>query len=91
MKGRLRVSNPKELSQTAKVLGLTSSDFMIISIFLLVSPIFKINAFLKFLIPLILISLNKYLNRHHPGNIYISRLRKRKVLNWAGAIKEIKK
>jgi hypothetical protein len=47
MKGRLRVSNPKELSQTAKVLGLSSSDFMIISIFLLVSPIFKINAFFE--------------------------------------------
>ena len=91
MKGRLRVSNPKELSQTAKVLGLTSSDFMIISIFLLVSPIFKINAFLKFLTPLLLISLNKYLNRNHPGNIYISSLRKQKVLKWAGAVKEINK
>jgi hypothetical protein len=91
MKGRLRVSNPKELSQTAKVLGLTSSDFMIISIFLLVSPIFNINAFLKFLIPLVLICLNKYLNRKHPGNVYISNLKKLKVLNWAGAIKEIKK
>ncbi|MFA6184510.1 MAG: hypothetical protein WC682_05460 [Parcubacteria group bacterium] len=91
MKGRLRVSNPKELSQTAKVLGLTSMDFMIISLFLLVSPVFKINAFLKFLIPLMLISLNKYLNRKHPGNIYISLFRKRKVLHWAGVIKEIKK
>jgi hypothetical protein len=91
MKGRLRVSNPKELSQTAKVLGLTSMDFMIISLFLLVSPVFKINAFLKFLIPLMLISLNKFLNRKHPGNIYISLFRKRKVLPWAGVIKEIKK
>lgn len=91
MKGRLRVSNPKELSQTAKVLGLSSSDFMIISIFLLVSPIFKINAFLKFLIPLILISLNKYLNKNHPGNIFISGFKKRKVLYWADAIKGIKK
>ncbi len=91
MKGRLRASNPKELSQTAKVLGLASSDFMIISIFLLVSPIFKINAFLKFLIPLILISLNKYLNKNHPGNILILGLKKRKVLYWADAIKEIKK
>ena len=91
MKVRIKVSNPKELSQTAKVLGMSASDFMIVSIFLLVSPILNLNAFLKLLIPLVLIALNKYLNRKHPGNIYISYLKKRKVLRWYSAIKEIKK
>lgn len=91
MKGRIKVLNPKELSQTAKVLGLSSSDLMIVSIFYLVSPILNLNALLKVLTPLVLICANKFLNRKHPGNIYISFLKKKKVLEWAGAIREIKK
>jgi hypothetical protein len=91
MKRRIQVSNPKELSQTAKVLGLSSSDFMVISIFLLISPLLDINAFFKLLIPLVLISINKFINRKHPGNIYLSYLKKRKVLHWAGLWKELRK
>lgn len=91
MKSRIKISNPKELSQTAKVLGLSSSDLLVISVFLLVSPALNIDAYLKLLIPLVLISLNKYLNRKHPGNVYISYLKKRKILTWAWAVKETKK
>lgn len=91
MRERLKVKNSKELSQTAKVLGFTTSDFFVGSIYLLFSPMLNINAFVKLLIPLVLISLNKFINRKHPGNIIFALLKRKQVLKWSGAIREIKK
>lgn len=91
MKGRIRVLNPKELSQTAKVLGLSTSDFLAISVFYMVSPILNMNGILKIIIPFILIAINKYINRKHPATIYVALLKKTKILRWAGATREIRK
>ncbi len=89
MRGRLRGANPKELSHVAKVLGLSVVDLFVLSLSLLFSPLIKIEAIWKLIFPLSLIALNKYLNRKHPGIVYISYIRRKKVFKWAGSIKRI--
>jgi hypothetical protein len=91
MNKRLWVKNPKELSKSAKVFGLSAGDFMLVSLYLTGSPLIKINGFFKLCIPILIICGTKYINRNHPGNLIIETIKSKKKLYWFGAIKKVRK
>lgn len=91
MKARMEENNPKELTHVAKVLGFSYFDMTLISFCLFITPALKVNPLLKFFVPVLIIAVNKYLNRNHPMNIYVAFIKKKKTIKWFGTVKGMKK
>lgn len=91
MKGRILITNPKELSKKAKFFGFSLGEFMFFFVFILITSKININGMLKILPPIVILGINKLLNGKHPFAVYRYFFKKNKNLKWAGVIREIKK
>lgn len=91
MKGRILITNPKELSKKAKIFGFSLGEYMFFFIFILITSKMNINGMLKILPPIAILGINKLLNGKHPFAIYRYFFKKKNNLKWAGVMKGIKK
>jgi len=91
MKGRINVSNPKELSKTAKILGMSTWDFVFFFVVMFLTSKIHMESIYKIILTVVLIALNKFINRNHPFAIYPYLIKRKNKLIWAGKLKEFKK